>query len=1446
VFETLEDRLVPSAPPLNEFATPDGAIPYAITAGRDGNLWFATAVTSLPTGGFGPAEVGDINPSTHAISEVPTSPGSGNGDGATITAGPGGTLWFGDENGQTGRPYVGEISPSTNAVNEFSFSAGLVGDITAGPGGKLWFTEGSHADIGEFDPTTHAVEQFALPTNTTAYAITSGPQGSLWFTANSGDYPSLARIGEINPTTHVITEYTIPAAYQYNQNPNLSALGPPEWITTGSDGNLWFTYLGSETIGEFNPSTHAVTQFALPGLVAEGITAGPHGDVWFTESNVAVAGSAIGEINPNTHAITEYAVPTSFYVPSGIATGPDGNLWFTDGFTNSNNVTVGAIGELVLNAATVTVTDAGGTYKGEPFPARATATSSAGAAVSGSLTYTYYAGSSVSGTGSPIPPTEAGTYTVVASFTSSDPHYSNAQSSPVTFTIAPATPTVIARDAGGTYNGQPFPASATATGVDGTGVNGSFSYLYYPGTSVTGSGSSTAPSDVGTYTVVATFTSTDPNYGNAQSSPVTFTVANPFTGSYAGTYAGTATASGHNRSISGGVNFTVNNAGVVSVTHPGPGQGSVAVAGNATLTGVGTIGGLSNVSYAYTGTIVIPSTGRIAAQGTWSATFNGGSASGTWSATAPLTPTVTVSDAGGFYNGRSYPASAIATGTGGSVVKGSFAFTYYIGASGKGVGSAIPPVNAGTYTVVASFATSDPNYRNARSVPLVFTIARATPKITVTDGGTYNGRPFPASGKASGVGGVVVAGTFYFSYYAGSSVSGAPLPAAPAGGGTYTVEALFASGNRNYSSAQWGPVTFTITGARPRVTVSAAGGTYNGQPLPASATATGLTGTTVSGSFSFTYYTGRTTAATGRGTAPTDAGTYTVVATFTSTDPNYANGQSAPATYAIAPATPLVAATDLGGDYNGRPFPAGATATGVGGATVDGSFSYVYFTGSKPSGTGSATAPVAAGTYTVVAHFLSSDPNYRNALSSPTTFMIAPPGTLLVTTPSDVAGHSGTSLRDAIATANADAAAGNSDKIIFAPSLAGATITLSQGPLELTAGTAFVRIDGGGRISVSGNNATRVFQVDSGASCLLAGLAIEDGNVASVNVAGAGILNNGTLTVSACTISGNSTPGFGAGIGNYGTLLVAGTSFTHNSAGSPVNQEGGGGIYSAGAAIVTDSTFASNYGWYGGGIYVNGGSVDVSDSTFAGNFGGYGCGIDNAGTVDAVNCTFTGNGGYGSGGTSYDGAIANGGNMNVINCTIYGNAGSNNGGIDNLAALGHLGLVNSIVAGNTAAFGYEPDLTARQSGATVVGNNNIIGANFDFEDIGLVNGVNGNQVGTYLHPINPRLGPLGNHGGPTETMALLFGSPAIGAGGSVVQLGSDLSATATTFEYSLVLPGTAIRIGSEEILVTITGRLVRGYNGTTATAHKAGSLLYLASDQRGVLHGNPTNIGAFQ
>src|SRR5262249_44943806 len=118
----------------------------------------------------------------------------------------------------------------------------------------------------------------------------------------------------------------------------------------------------------------------------------------------------------------------------------------------------------------------------------------------------------LTGTSATFTPTAVGNYSV--RLTVSDEHgYSVSRTA--TDAVSNVAPTVSVSDAGGTYNGTPFPASATAVGSDGkTPVAGSFSFAYYTGSSASGTPSATAPTNPGTYTVVATFTSSDPYYGN--------------------------------------------------------------------------------------------------------------------------------------------------------------------------------------------------------------------------------------------------------------------------------------------------------------------------------------------------------------------------------------------------------------------------------------------------------------------------------------------------------------------------------------------------------------------------------------------------------------------------------------------------------------------------------------------------------------------------------------------------------------------------------------------------------------------------------------------------------------------------------------------------------------------------------------------------------------------
>jgi hypothetical protein len=169
------------------------------------------------------------------------------------------------------------------------------------------------------------------------------------------------------------------------------------------------------------------------------------------------------------------------------------------------------------------------------------------------------------------------------------------------------------------------------------------------------------------------------------------------------------------------------------------------------------------------------------------------------------------------------------------------------------------------------------------------------------------------------------------------------------------------------------------------------------------------------------------------------------------------------------------------------------------------------------------------------------------------------------------------SLRSAVAAANANPGA---DLIVFAPGVRG-QITLTSGELSLTDS---VRIDGPGanKLAVGGNDASRVFNIGSGAAVNIEGLTITRGYGL---LRGGGILNAGHLTLSHAVVADNEVVGlpgttpavdaFGGGILNTGTLAVSYTLFVGNRSTGGDGNPGGPGSTALGGAIMSAGTTAA-------------------------------------------------------------------------------------------------------------------------------------------------------------------------------------------------------------------------------------------------------------------------------
>ena len=214
-----------------------------------------------------------------------------------------------------------------------------------------------------------------------------------------------------------------------------------------------------------------------------------------------------------------------------------------------------------------------------------------------------------------------------------------------------------------------------------------------------------------------------------------------------------------------------------------------------------------------------------------------------------------------------------------------------------------------------------------------------------------------------------------------------------------------------------------------------------------------------------------------------------------------------------------------------------------------------------------------------------------SAGSRPARALAAAP-TYQVTTLADAGAGS---LRAAINSAN-----GNSGSTItFKPGLSG-TILLASG-LPALGGNMTITGPGAALLAVDGQSAVRPFSVNYGVTAVLSGLTIQNG----ASDFGGGVLNAGTLTLTACALTGNSARQGGAGIYNStsSTASLTACTLTGNSA-----LYYGGGIASEGDTLtLTGCTLTGNsaINGSGGGIYCDYSILTLTDDIFYGDSAGY-------------------------------------------------------------------------------------------------------------------------------------------------------------------------------------------------------------------------------------------------
>jgi hypothetical protein len=298
------------------------------------------------------------------------------------------------------------------------------------------------------------------------------------------------------------------------------------------------------------------------------------------------------------------------------------------------------------------------------------------------------------------------------------------------------------------------------------------------------------------------------------------------------------------------------------------------------------------------------------------------------------------------------------------------------------------------------------------------------------------------------------------------------------------------------------------------------------------------------------------------------------------------------------------------------------------------------------------------------------------------------------------------SLRQAIIDANNTEEA---DEIVF--SVLSGTLTLTTGELLITDS---LTIQGTG-ITVSGNNSTRVFNIDD-----------ETDEMQQVTIAG--------LTIT------QGSADYGGGIHNQEQTTITNSIITQNVSGPDEIILGtGGGINNRGILNLVNSTVSGNSSFTGGGINNYSGQISIINSTISGNSAFSGGGIDNySGQISIINSTISGNSATDIGGGIYNGGYST---AEILNVTISNNSAASGGGVYN-----NYKEPSSLIITNT--------IIANSSGGDFVNNGNFTSKNNLIEDGSDPNAISG----------DPNLSPLQNNGGSTLTHALLEGSIAINKG----------------------------------------------------------------------------------
>jgi len=339
----------------------------SIAQARDGALWFS--------GGFVPNQIGRMSSAGVVTYPVLRAAGLLSFNVGPLTGGPDGNIWFCDPlAGITLAGTVGMVDIATNVATEF-----------ATPLMKTTIQIRQATSQDQSCETATGVCTPVAPGTCVARPPTPGTPASGPILAVPPDPGSTCRTVTTGPTLVAACTPIAPIAgnnYTTTTCPTTTVgptpvdtctLTPPDAtnnfvrtvctgitpgsqayaITTGPDGNLWFTEYTGMRIGVYNVTTKLATEFGPLQSPATSIAPGPDGNVWFAERAIDGSSSVIGRVTP-AGVITEYKASPVIGAVRAMSPGADGNVWFVkDGQGGP------AVGKIDVASGTVTLYSGG-------------------------------------------------------------------------------------------------------------------------------------------------------------------------------------------------------------------------------------------------------------------------------------------------------------------------------------------------------------------------------------------------------------------------------------------------------------------------------------------------------------------------------------------------------------------------------------------------------------------------------------------------------------------------------------------------------------------------------------------------------------------------------------------------------------------------------------------------------------------------------------------------------------------------------------------------------------------------------------------------------------------------------------------------------------------------------------------------------------------------------